>query len=231
MRRAKSQAAKPATVGASILPLKQRRAGRSAALSAPMNTGWAASIARPCAPGAMVVLASPSSSTAKARFKGCWPTRIMPVAGSAEAHTRYHARLRSFLPTATRAPPHSSAMPSGVSTSAKPAPEAASRRAITVCGPSSGSVGQISASTERRRWQLRVDGPLDQRIGAGPGMLLARGEAAVEQLGLVLELLRRAAGIGIAAHDAHQHGVVRSRSHARNLEADLFAGAYEMRSA
>jgi len=54
---------------------------------------------------------------------------------------------------------------------------------------------------------------------------LAGGEAAVEQLGLVLELLRQAAGIGIAAHDAHQHGVVRSRPNARNLEADLFAGS------
>ena len=32
----------------------------------------------------------------------------MPVAGSAEAHTRYQARLRNFLPVATRAPPHSS---------------------------------------------------------------------------------------------------------------------------
>ena len=71
----------------------------------------------------------------------------MPVAGSALAHTRYQARARSFLPTATRALPLSSAMPSGVSTNAKPAPEAGSRREITVCGPSSGRVGQISAST------------------------------------------------------------------------------------
>ena len=97
---------------------------------------------KPCA----VALASPSSSTAKARCSGCWPTRIMPVAGSAEAQTRYQARLRSFFPVTTRAPPISSAMPSGVRTSAKPAPDAASRREITACGPSSGSVGQISAS-------------------------------------------------------------------------------------
>ena len=143
MRRAKSQAATPAIRGASILPLKQRCAGRSAADSAPIRIGCGASRASDGA----VVLASPSSSTAKARFSGCWPTRSMPVAGSALAHTRYQARERSFLPTTTRAPPLSSAMPSGVSTSAKPAPVAGSRREITVCGPSSGRVGQISAST------------------------------------------------------------------------------------
>jgi hypothetical protein len=143
MRRAKSQAATPAMRGASILPLKQRCAGRSAAASAPMKIGCGASSTSV----GTVEAASPSSSTAKARFSGCWPTRSMPVAGSALAHTRYQARDRSFLPTATCAVPHSSAMPSGVRTSAKPAPEAGSRRDSTVCGPSSVRVGQINAST------------------------------------------------------------------------------------
>ena len=73
----------------------------------------------------------------------------MPVAGSALAHTRYQTRERSALPTTTRAAPLSSAMPSAVKTSAKPSPEAASRREITVCAPSCGSVGQINASTLR----------------------------------------------------------------------------------
>ena len=61
--------AQPAIAGASILPLKQRRAGRSAALSAPMNTGCAASIERPSA----VVLASPSSSTGESTLQGLLP--------------------------------------------------------------------------------------------------------------------------------------------------------------
>ena len=80
---------------------------------------------------------------------GCCPTRSVPVRGSALAQTRYQARLRRRLPTATRVPPTSRTMPSGVSTSAKPAPVAGSRREITVCGPSSGRVGQIVASTVR----------------------------------------------------------------------------------
>ena len=232
MRRAKSHAATPAMRGASILPLKQRCAGRSAAASAPIRIGCCASSAR----AAAVVLASPSSSTAKARFKGCWPTRSMPVAGSALAHTRYQMRERSFLPTTTRAPPLSSAMPSGVITRAKPAPPspvpwAGSRRAITVCGPSSGSVGQISASTASAPCSVTSLAPLDQRIGARPGVLLARGESAVEQFRLVFELRRRAVGVGIAADDAHQHGVVRARSPLETLKAIFSPARTEMRSA
>src|SRR5262249_10088902 len=72
---------------------------------------------------------------------------------------------------------------------------------------------------------LDVLGALDQRVGARPGALFARGEAGVEQLRLVLDLLRRPAGIGIAAHDAHEHGVVWARPDARNLERNLLAGA------
>lgn len=143
MRREKSQAAKPWIRGASILPLKQRRAGRSVAASAPIITGAAACRDRLDA----LPAASPSSSVPKARASGCWPTRSVPVSGSALAQTRYQMRARSFLPTTMRSPPASSAIPSGVRTSAKPAPVAGSRRERTVCGPSSGSVGQISAST------------------------------------------------------------------------------------
>jgi hypothetical protein len=71
----------------------------------------------------------------------------MPLAGSPLAQTRYQTRARKGLPTAILALPTSSAMPSGVSTRAKPAPVAGSRRDSTVCGPSAGRVGQISAST------------------------------------------------------------------------------------
>ena len=77
-----------------------------------------------------------------------------------------------------------------------------------------------------RALQRHVPGAPDQRIGAGPGVLLARGEAAVEQFGLVFEFGRQSAGIGIATDDAHQHGVIRARARARNLEGDLFAGPY-----
>src|SRR5260370_1059948 len=73
--------------------------------------------------------------------------RGLRVGGWALARRRCRMREGSFVPTPSRPPPLSSAMPSGVSTSAKPAPVAGSRREITVCGPSSGRVGQISAST------------------------------------------------------------------------------------
>ena len=145
MRREKSQAARPAIAGASILPLKHRMAGRSAAASAPIRTGFGTSILSSVR---ALIVASPSSSIAWARFSGCWPTRRMPLVGSALAQTRYQVCGRSGWPTETFTLLTSSIMPSGVITSAKPSPLAGSRRETTVCAGSPGRVGQISASTE-----------------------------------------------------------------------------------
>ena len=131
--------------GASILPLKQRVAGRSLPGSAPIITGFGTSIASSVR---AVAVASPSSSIACARFSGCWPTRRMPLVGSALAQTRYQVCGRKGRPTVTLTLLTSSIMPSGVITSAKPFPLSGSRREMIVCAGSPGSVGQISASTE-----------------------------------------------------------------------------------
>ena len=143
MRRAKSQAATPAMRGASILPLKQRRAGRSAPL--PRRSAPAARRRRRDRPPSC----SPRprrrrrrrASRAAGRRASCrsrdrpWPTR--DTRRDAQLLAGDDARAAAF-----------SAMPSGVSTSAKPAPVRGIAARITVCGPS--SAGSARSAPRRR---------------------------------------------------------------------------------
>ena len=71
--------------------------------------------------------------------------------------------------------------------------------------------------------QLQAGRSLDQTVGTGPGVLHARGEASVEEFRQVLQLRRRAAGVGVAADDPHQRGVVGVGSGARDLKGDFFS--------
>ena len=88
-----------------------------------------------------------------------------------------------------------------------------------------GSARSAPRPTAPAAWQS-VAAPSTMRVGAGPGVLDLRGEAAVELLGMILELGAAAGGIGIAANDADQRGVERAGPAARDLEGDRLAGAY-----
>ena len=222
MRRAKSQAATPAMRGASILPLKQRCAGRSVAASAPIRTGCGASSARRGRRRAGLALVVDGEGALQGlladaqhagRRIGTGPHAIPDARAQLLAH--HDARAAAFQRHAIGRQHQGEARAGrGI------APRDHGLRPVLGQGrPDQRLDGE-------RALQRHVPGAVDQRIGAGPGMLLARGEAAVEQFRLVFELGRQAGGIGIAADDAHQHGVVRAGSRAGNLESDFFAGAY-----
>ncbi len=149
MRRAKSQAPRPAIAGASILPLKQRRAGRSAALSAPIEHRLRRVDRKALSRRARLALVVDGERALQGLLahphhagRGIGPGPDAIPGAIAQLLADDDARAAAFQRHAVGRQHQREARALACSW-------AASRREITVCGPSSGRVGQISASTAR----------------------------------------------------------------------------------
>ena len=228
MRRAKSQAAMPVIAGASILPLKQRCAGRSLASSAPIRIGRGGLERQRC------------------RCRDAGLALVVDCIGA----------LQGLLADAQHAGRRVGARPDAIPDAraqglADDDPRAAdlqrhafgrehqrkARAGLRIAARDHGlrSIGRQGRPDQRldrqRLRQLEGARGLDQAIGARPGMLQARGMDAVEHVGEIVEFLRRTIGVRIAAHDPDQRGTERAWPGARDLEGDLFARRTEKRSA
>ena len=227
MRREKSHAATPAIDGASILPLKQRCAGRSP--GRPRRRSGSAARRRARAASARRARPRPRrrrqrrASAAAGRRAACRCSRIgarpdaIPDARAQVLADRRPGRRRSRAPC-----PRASAPARSPRRSCRIAARDHGLRSVRRAGSARSGLRRESACRQLRRPWRRRPARRSPARRAGRARRSGRRTARTWSSSLV----RRSGGIGIAANDAHQRGVERARARARDLEGDLLAGAY-----